>query len=141
MGNNVSAIHQAAMDGNLSALRIAVQEQPQRLNDVEPAVGAHATVRGCRDPCHPSCNMQSLLLQNGWTALHIAAAKGFDVMTRELLARGAAVNFQGKASLHLRLLTPRKLHARSVTLAINTMHINALLSKRFCHACIVHAYL
>jgi hypothetical protein len=39
MGNNMSAIHQAAKEGNLSALRVAVQEQPQRINDVEAAVG------------------------------------------------------------------------------------------------------
>lgn len=42
--------------------------------------------------------------QNGWTALHIAAAKGFDVIARELTARGASVGVvdrDGRSPLHL----------------------------------------
>ena len=36
MGNSLSAIHTAAMEGDISKLRVAVQEQPQRINDAEP---------------------------------------------------------------------------------------------------------
>jgi hypothetical protein len=38
MGNGVSALHTAAMQGDLKALRIAVQEQPSALDAAEPVV-------------------------------------------------------------------------------------------------------
>ncbi|KIZ01856.1 hypothetical protein MNEG_6109 [Monoraphidium neglectum] len=66
------------MDGDLSKLYLAVQQQSERINDAEPT--------------------------KGWTALHITAAKGYDAMTRELLARGADPNIadkEGHTALHL----------------------------------------
>lgn len=40
--------------------------------------------------------MCALALQMGWSALHIAAHKGFDPIVRELLTRGARPNLQDK---------------------------------------------
>jgi hypothetical protein len=34
--------------------------------------------------------------RRGWTALHIASAKGYEVIVRELLARGSAPNLVDK---------------------------------------------
>lgn len=42
--------------------------------------------------------------QNGYSALHIASSKGYDVIVRELLARGGAPNLSdkdGRTALHL----------------------------------------
>jgi hypothetical protein len=49
MGQGQSALHQAALQGNVQAVRVAVQERPTQIDDTEPT--------------------------HGWTALHIAAAK------------------------------------------------------------------
>lgn len=43
------------------------------------------------------CNTPSCC-RNGWTALHISASKGYEVIVRELLARGAAPNLVDKVS-------------------------------------------
>ena len=37
MGNGLSALHQAAMEGDVTKLRIAVQEQPGRIDEPEPS--------------------------------------------------------------------------------------------------------
>jgi hypothetical protein len=53
--------------------------------------------------CHAAA-LSPLPLLQGWTALHITAAKGYDAMTRELLARGADPNIadkEGHTALHL----------------------------------------
>lgn len=38
MGNSVSALHQASLNGDISAVRVYVQEHPQQINDPEPVV-------------------------------------------------------------------------------------------------------
>jgi hypothetical protein len=45
-------------------------------------------------PPHPPCLQHTD--SNGWTALHISASKGYEVIVRELLARGAAPNLLDK---------------------------------------------
>jgi hypothetical protein len=42
--------------------------------------------------------------RNGWTALHISASKGYEVIVRELLARGAAPNLVDKVSSSMPVL-------------------------------------
>jgi len=51
MGNTVSAVHQAAMEGDVSKLRVAVQEQPQRINESEPTQVCLAAVAGNCSTC------------------------------------------------------------------------------------------
>lgn len=119
MGNGPSALHQAVLAGDLTAVRVAVQQQPGSLDDTEPTVSrpcrcalrgpesSSSASRSQRTPtslllrrrCGRRCVLLPLLAcctQNGWTPLHISAAKGYDVIARELLARGAAPNLVDK---------------------------------------------
>lgn len=43
--------------------------------------------------------LTDVCLQNGWTGLHIASAKGYDYIVRELLARGANPHVADKVRL------------------------------------------
>lgn len=96
MGNGVSALHTAAMQGDLKALRIAVQEQPSALDAAEPVV-RFVAVAVHKHSSNINLTTQSVA-QNGYTALHIAASKGFDALVRELLARNAAPNIKAKVN-------------------------------------------
>ncbi|MEW5312959.1 MAG: hypothetical protein WDW38_004556 [Sanguina aurantia] len=79
MGNiGSSPIYKAAIEGDVLAVRLAVQQHPTQIDTLEDTMG--------------------------WSALHIAAHKGFDPIVRELLTRGARPNLQdkmGRAPLHL----------------------------------------
>ncbi|KXZ51279.1 hypothetical protein GPECTOR_13g766 [Gonium pectorale] len=79
MGNAGStALHKAANDKDLARLRWEVQQHPSEVNVQER--------------------------EHGWTALHVAAARGSDPIVRELLARGARhdiLDKDGRTALHL----------------------------------------
>lgn len=78
MGNQASALHEATRRGDIQAVRILLQQKSGSATESDPETGV--------------------------TALHIAAAQNYDVIIRELLARGAAPNAvdkHGFTPLHL----------------------------------------
>lgn len=59
------------------------------------AVAESWVLVGVTHPPHQIC-AHAFPHRNGWTALHISASKGYEVIVRELLARGAAPNLVDK---------------------------------------------
>jgi ankyrin repeat protein len=97
MGNVPSALQTAALRGDVAGVRVAVQQHPTELNNSDPTVisgseyyfGVLVYSVGGIQARFTRMHAYRPPLQHGWTALHIAAARGFDVIVRELLAHGA----------------------------------------------------